>query len=265
MILLIAIVFPLLWDQDALPQDSLSAIAIGYSVKLKSTTLNEERTIYIHLPDNYSEDQKSFPVLYLMDAETNFKPVCGVVDILCRSSFIPGMIVIGIPNTDRMRDLTPTHDREFHIGGGGDNFIQFIREELIPFIDKNYKTEAFRILEGHSIGGLFTMYLLISDPSLFDAYIVVSPSMYWDQQIMLSKIESFFHDTPSLQKLLYITLANEPSYMFVNEMIEIFTKEAPAGLKWEFKKDTTETHETAPLRSTYEGLRYICSMSSFHH
>jgi len=264
---LLVVIF-LFCAQNEFSQDSISEINIGYSIKIKSNVLNEDRTIFVYLPDNYKENQKSFHVLYLLDAETNFKNTCGVVDILtsvenmARSSFIPELIVIGIPNTDRMRDLTPTHDRKFDIGGGGDNFLKFLGEELIPFVDKNYRTEPFRILEGHSIGGMFAMYTFISDTSLFDAYIVVSPSMYWDEQIMLSKITDFFKTNPSLQKQLYITLANEPAFMFVNETIDIFKKEAPAGLRWEFKKDTTETHEIAPLRSTYEGLRYIYSKSS---
>jgi predicted alpha/beta superfamily hydrolase len=251
------------YSSNGFCQDSITSINIGYSIKIKSKVLNENRMIYVSLPDNYKENQKSFHVLYLLDAETNFKNTCGVVDILtsvenmARSSFIPEMIVIGIPNTDRMRDLTPTHDRKFDIGGGGDNFLKFLREELIPFVDKNYRTEPFRILEGHSIGGMFAMYTFISDTSLFDAYIVVSPSMYWDDKIMLPKIETFLKTSPLLQKKLYITLANEQAFMNVKETIEIFKKEAPDGLKWKFKQDTTETHEISPLKSTYDGLRFI--------
>jgi len=167
--------------------------------------------------------------------------------------------VIGIPNTDRMRDLTPTHDRKFDIGGGGDNFLKFLREELIPFIDQNYRAKPFRILEGHSVSGMFTMYAFCADTSLFDAYIAVSPSMYWDEQIMLVKIEDFLKTNPQLKKQLYITLSNEPEFMFVKETIAIIKKVAPPGLIWQFKQDTTERHEIAPLRSTYEGLRFIFS------
>jgi predicted alpha/beta superfamily hydrolase len=246
-------------QQPNTAQDSIATINIGYSIQFKSTVLNEERTIFIYLPDDYKKDQESFPVLYLFDAEINFKPVCGVVDILSRWKIIPGIIVIGLPNTDRMRDLTPTHDRQFNIGGGGDNFLKFLRKELMPFIDQNYNTQPFRILEGHSISGMFTMYAFIADTALFDAYIAVSPSMYWDEQIMLSKIEDFLKTNPQLKKQLYITLSNEPEFMLVKETIEVIKKEAPIGLIWEFRQDTTERHEIAPLRSTYEGLRFIFS------
>jgi predicted alpha/beta superfamily hydrolase len=238
-------------------QDSITTINIGYSIKFKSKVLNEDRMLFIYLPDSYEEPQKSYPVLYLLDAETNFKYTCGIVDLLSRSSIIPEMIIVGLPNTDRMRDLTPTYDKKFNIGGGAENFLAFLKEELIPFIDQNYKTQSFRILNGHSIGGLFTMYAFISDTLLFNSYIVTSPSMYWDDKIMLSKIETFLKTSPLLQKKLYITLANEGEFMNVKETIEVFKKEAPDGLKWKFKQDTTETHEISPLKSTYDGLRFI--------
>jgi len=239
--------------------DSISPINIGYSVKLSSKILNECRSIFIYLPDNYDNNQNPCSVLYLFDAETNFTPVCGVVDILSRWKVIPCLIVVGIPNTDRMRDLTPTLDRKFKIGGGGDNFLRFLREELIPYIDHNFNTQPLRILEGHSISGMFTMYTFTADTTLFDAYIAVSPSMYWDEQIMLTRIEDFLKSNPDLKKQLYITLANEPEFMFVKETIEIIKQEAPANLIWKFLQDTTERHEIAPLRSTYEGLRFIFS------
>ncbi len=239
--------------------DTIRPINIGYTINLNSIILNESRTIFIHLPDNYTKDLNPCPVLYLFDAETNFKPVCGVAEILCRWKVIPGLIVVGIPNKDRMRDVTPTHDRKFHIGGGGDIFLRFLGEELIPYIDNNYNTQSFRILEGHSISGMFTMYAFTADTALFDAFIAVSPSMYWDEQIMLVKIEDFLKANPGLKKQLYITLANEPEFMLVKETIAIIERDAPVNLSWRFLQDTTERHEIAPLRSTYEGLRFIFS------
>ena len=83
--------------------------------------------------------------------------------------------------------------------------------------------------------------------------------MYWDEQIMLSKLENFLKVNSDLKKQLYITLANEPAFMFVKETVEIMEKYAPFNLEWKFLQDTTERHEIAPLRSTYEGLRFIFS------
>lgn len=238
-------------------EDTVTPINIGYSFQFNSLILNEKRIINIHLPDSYLTGKKSYPVLYLFDAEINFKPVCGVVDILSKWETIPELIVVGLPNKDRMRDLTPTRDRKFNIGGGGDNFLRFLKNELIPYIDKNYHTQSFRILEGHSISGMFTMYAFTADTTLFDAYIVVSPSMYWDEQIMLSMIDNFLKTNKNLKKHLYITLSNEPEFMLVRETISIIKNEAPITLTWKFKQDPTERHEIAPLKSTYEGLRFI--------
>ncbi len=251
--------FPGSSQDEAIIRDSIAPVNIGHAFQFNSVILNEKRTIYVHLPDSYTKEQKSYPVLYLFDAEINFKPVCGVVDILSRWKIIPGLIVIGLPNTDRMRDLTPTRDRKFNIGGGGDNFLRFLKEELIPHIDNNYNTQSFRILEGHSISGMFTMYAFTADTTLFAAYIAVSPSMYWDEQIMLSKIDDFLKTNPDLRKQLYVTLSNEPEFMLVKETIAIIRKVAPVTLKWKFRQDPTERHEIAPLKSTYDGLRFIFS------
>lgn len=237
--------------------DTINPINIGYSFSFNSKVLSETRSIFIYLPEKYDRNNNPYPVLYLFDAETNFKPVCGVVNILTRWKVIPELIVVGLPNTDRMRDVTPTHDRKFHIGGGGDNFLSFLREELIPYIDNNYNTQPFRILEGHSISGMFTMYAFTADTALFDAFIAVSPSMYWDEQIMLQKLEDFLIANPGLKKQLYITLANEPEFMLVRETVDIIRKNAPLNLTWQFKQDASERHEIAPLRSTYDGLRYF--------
>lgn len=244
---------------DTIVEDSISPINTGYAFIFNSVILNEKRTIFIHLPYGNKMEQKSYPVLYLFDAEINYKPVCGVVDILSRWGTIPELIVVGLPNTYRMRDLTPIRDRKFNIGGSGDNFLRFLKEELIPYIDNYFHTQSFRILEGHSISGMFTIYAFTTDTTLFDAYIAVSPSMYWDEQIMLSKVEDFLIYNPELKKQLYITLANEPEFMLVRETISIIKKEAPVTLSWKFKQDPTERHEIAPLRSTYDGLRFIFS------
>ncbi|RPI46768.1 MAG: alpha/beta hydrolase [Bacteroidetes bacterium] len=248
---------PVLFVPCLYAQPGKDDLTVGKSILIRSEILDETRPVYIRLPGNYSESQKSYPVLYVFDAELNFIPVCGVVHLLERLQNFPGIIVAGIPNTDRMRDLTPTWDRDFHIGGGGDVFIRFMREELFPYREQNFRTAPFRILEGHSISGMFALYIFTEDTSLFDAFIAVSPSMYWDRQIMLAKLDSFLTENPTLEKQLYLTLANEPSFMYVHETVDILKKNAPAGLQWSFRMDTTGTHETAPIRSTLEGLRWF--------
>ena len=101
-------------------QETQDFLTIGKTIHIRSEILDETRPIYVRLPGNYTEGRGAYPVLYLFDAELNFPPVCGVVHLLERLEGFPGLIVAGIPNTDRMRDLTPTWDRDFHIGGGGD-------------------------------------------------------------------------------------------------------------------------------------------------
>ena len=134
-------------------------------ITIHSNVLNEDRKVYIHFPKVDSADlNKRFPVLYLMDADNHFELLAQYVDYLSRPDVLamPKMIVVGIPNTNRTRDLTPTKSVTNYMGkpdsgsykfsGGNENFLKFIETELIPMIDKNYKTEAYKFWLGILLG-----------------------------------------------------------------------------------------------------------------
>ena len=114
------------------------------------------------------------------------------------------MIVVGITNTDRTRDLSPTHVTttvgggntalQFPTSGGADKFLKFIETELIPEIEKRYRTQPYRILAGHSLGGLFAIHAMLSRPDVFQSYIAVSPALHWDNQVVVKRAEDFFKD-----------------------------------------------------------------------
>ncbi|MCJ8270904.1 MAG: alpha/beta hydrolase-fold protein, partial [Psychrosphaera sp.] len=137
---------------------------------LYSKILDEQRQIVIQLPQSYNNNQNlTYPVLYLLSGPTNLAHTAGTLDRLNLSNAAPEMIVVGIANTDRTRDLAPTVNKDpksgfIGSGGGGDKFLDFIESELIPYIDKNYRTKSFKILSGHSIGGLLVMHSLHTRP-----------------------------------------------------------------------------------------------------
>ncbi|MCG7852047.1 MAG: prolyl oligopeptidase family serine peptidase, partial [Methanosarcinaceae archaeon] len=179
-----------------------------------SSIVNQEFKIFIALPPNYTESKKSYPVLYVLDANMFFGMVTETVRMLEMVQEIPEMIIIGIgyPISDfrqtfaiRARDLTPSIDDEFikkwlegvskHLDiplefqgtGGGSDFLKFIREEMIPFVHSNYRTNPENnVIFGHSLGGLFALYTLFHHPNTFKRYIIGSPAMYWDNKIMLT-------------------------------------------------------------------------------
>jgi len=130
----------------SIAQESTKQIIIGDSVSLNSDILNEKREIMIYRPKGYDQENKKYPVLYLLDAEYQFHYVTGVTAFLSEIGHIPEMIVVGITNTDRNRDLTPepgeAQRKRFPTSGGADLFLKFLDQELIPHIESRYRVVA---------------------------------------------------------------------------------------------------------------------------
>lgn len=170
-------------------------VIIGDIIRLNSKVLSEERVVHIYLPESYHESTFKYPVLYLLDAEWDFHHTTGTIEFLSGTGRIPELIVVGIVNTNRSRDLTPeapndTESQQFwgEIGGAV-NFESFIQKELIPFIDANYRTLDYNILRGQSFGGLFGIFDLFQTDNNFNAYILTSPSVRWNENQFFKQIE----------------------------------------------------------------------------
>tara|TARA_R100000353_G_scaffold138156_1_gene98223 strand:+ start:15419 stop:16246 length:828 start_codon:yes stop_codon:yes gene_type:complete len=169
---------------------------IGKSLTIKSQVLNENRTLNIYLPASYGTDSlKKYPVIYLLDGskDEDFIHISGIVQFGSFSwiNMIPESIVVGIANVDRKRDFTyPSKNKldqkEFPSAGHSEKFIDFIANELQPFINLNYNTSATKTLIGQSFGGLLATEILFKEPNLFDNYIIVSPSLWWDDESLLA-------------------------------------------------------------------------------
>ncbi len=234
-------------------------IVIGERVKFQSKILQEERTFLIYRPANYNYSQSRYPVLYILDGNAHFHHVTGITRYLSQIRSIPRMMVVAIPNTNRDRDLLPTKMAHVRNSGGGDNFLKFIETELIPFVDNNYRTYPYRILVGHSFGGLFAVYTLLTKPKLFEAYIAVSPSLHWDNLLVLKKAMKLFKSKLSLKKFLYMTMGNETRDMLlsIKNFSKILREKAPRNLKWHYEYMKKEDHGSTPHRSIYNGLETL--------
>lgn len=254
-------------DKDTLSRDRLgqdNKIIIGEAVKIHSDILNEDRNILVYLPDNYASSQIKYPVIYLLDGNYFFLPTSGMVEFLSKINKAPKMIVVAIINTNRFRDFSPptsdianpdSSDTE-----GAPRFLAFLKNELIPYMNKNYRTEIYNIFIGHSLGGLFIIYTLLSEPQLFDAYIAISPALFWNGGSELTKASKLFNPNVSLKKYLYMTYSRGDGSNIrssTDKLVNILETKAPRDLKWKFTFMPNDRHNSTPLRSTYDGLELL--------
>ena len=235
---------------------------------IKSQVLGEERTILVRTPPAYAaRTNERFPVLYMTDGDAHIQHTSGTVSFLARNARMPEMIVVGITNTDRTRDLSPTRverlpgnpNVRFPTSGGADNFLKFIETELIPHIESKYRTQPFRALAGHSLGGLFTVHTMVAKPELFNSYIAVSPALQWDNFVTIDRAKEFFKTRKEYNRTLFTSLGNEPGDigdafgMFRDEL----QRQQVKGFVWEAVRYDDEDHGSVVLRSHYAGLRKI--------
>jgi predicted alpha/beta superfamily hydrolase len=241
-------------------------VVIGEKFQIESKVLAETRTYVVHTPDYYKKREDAYPVLVLQDAENNFAYVSDAVHLLSANGRIPAMIVVGINNTDRVRDMTPTKPATGFGGaawtgsaGGADKFLAFIADELLPTIDRNYRTRPYRVLIGHSLGGLFAVYALLNRPEVFKGYIIGSPSLWWEDQVLVKAAPPFFAAHQDVQADIYMSMANEGGTMLGGAWkLSAALEEAQLpNVRWQFKRYPEEEHGTIPYVTTYEGLQAI--------
>jgi predicted alpha/beta superfamily hydrolase len=241
--------------------------AVGKQLRLRSAILGEDRPLLIFTPGDYESAKSScpaYPVLYLLDGADNFMHVVGVVDYLARKNRIPPMIVVAVGNTDRNRDLTPSHSslglygnhlRFLETSGGADKFFDFFRRELMPYVEKHYRTAPFRLLDGHSLGGLFALDVLQKHPRTFQALISVSPSLWWDDQALLKQTGP----AGRTGQFLYLSVGNEGGRheSSIRSFARRLKARAPGGFTWAFKAYPDETHNSVTHRTLYDALAMI--------
>ncbi|RLD70965.1 MAG: hypothetical protein DRI87_07575 [Bacteroidetes bacterium] len=233
---------------------------IGEKVTFESTVLNEERTIYVYLPQSYNFSEAAYPVLYLLDGRTHFLHASGITQFLSASGVIPEMIVVAVVNVNRNRDFTPTKLSQVAESGGAEKFTDFFANELFPFMERNYRVQSYDILMGHSLGGTFATYVLLNKPEMFDGYISVSPYLMYDSNLLVIETESNLKPKFSSETYYYMTIGNEPNYF---EALAYFAKtvetKSPKGLNFEYLQMLDDSHGTTPHLSIYNGLLYIFS------
>ncbi|MEJ7733147.1 MAG: alpha/beta hydrolase-fold protein [Polyangiaceae bacterium] len=236
-------------------------------VTLQSTVLGEQRTILVRTPPGYERGTDRHPVLYLTDGDRQIAHTAATIEYLAGHGRMPEMIVMGITNTDRTRDLTPTKSSmkdggrvmEMPTSGGADKFLEFIEKELVPHVEKSYRTQPYRVFAGHSFGGLFAVHALTQKPDLFQGVIAVAPSLQWDNGWVLKRAEQLLTSRPELDRTLFVTLGDEPGEAFAafEQLQKIAAQKAPKGFRFGAAHMPDEDHGSVVLRSHYAGFRKV--------
>lgn len=238
-------------------QQQVASVA-HFRYTIASKALNEERTILVRVPPTYERSTERFPVVLMLDAhQPQNGMMASIIESQAFAGAMPEMILVGIQNTNRTRDLTPTKTERVG-SGGGDKFLDFIEQEVLPFVDKNYRTQPYRIFAGHSLGGLTVVYAMSTRPHLFGGYIAASPVLHWDNNFVIKKSEDLFKAQKEFKKSIFISLGDEPTYTNgFNSYKDLLKKSAPNGFDYEFQHWTDEDHGSVLMRTYLAGIRKI--------
>jgi len=247
--------------------NAIADVRLPIPDKFQSQILNEKRALLIQLPSGYNKKPKrKYPVMYLLDGPSNLSHTSGTLDFLSLSGEVPEMIIVGIANTNRTRDLTPplknNKERE---GGGADKFLDFLEKELIPYIDGLYRTEDYKIITGHASGGLLAIHSLHTRPHLFQAHFAFSPTLSWDDKSPVIDAIDFFARTPSLKNFLYMNIGNEkgdPRTAF-DELSEALNSKKTNGFIFRRDYFENETNMTTPVIGQFYAYRELFTNWAF--
>ena len=257
-------------------QDDL--IDIGKKYTLKSEILSEERGYWVSLPASYNQahnSYKSYPVIYLLDGHIHFASVAGMCQFMGRPSNgsrkMPELIVVGVMNVDRQRDFTPDKiiTRRENNTGGGKAFLSFLEEELIPEIDRKFRTAPYRILFGHSLGGLITTHAYLQDKSSFNAFLAIDPSFgTWDNTVMDEKLETV--SSAVFDRPLYLATANWEKRNIRNRdrhlrFYESLNSKCVDSFNGKLTYFENESHSTVSLPAFYDAMSFLFEGYNFSY
>lgn len=258
----------------AFAQDARPQFVIGEQYRLRSTILDEDRTIWVRLPQSYARSKayRRYPVLYVLDGDLFFHPFTGVVQQLSSDAtpLIPEMIVVGIDSVERVRDSTPSRSRigpngrpseDWAASGGGEAFQRHLEQELVPFVDSTFSTNGYRLLAGYSLTGLPVAYNLFTRPGRFNAHIVLDGALWWDDAMILRLAQDrlarmrFDH-----QQLVLVTTAQRYPAPYITvepggrELAALLAKQPVPGLHVVHHERQRETHHNLATAGLYDAL-----------
>ena len=239
------------------------------SATVRSAVLGEVREYFVHLPEGYESDTtQRFPVMYVLDGTSQSGHTAAAASLMARVGLIPPMIVVGVPSIDgdtRNRDYTPPDmrldtDDAASQKGAADRFLSHLETELIPAVEREYRTARPRMLAGWSRGALFVVYSQITEPAMFDARFAHSPALWRENSLIVKQLEQAFSASTVSEGFLFLSLGdreNEKMTAAFRDAVGMLERSAPPTIRWQAYLSTQGTHDSNPRLSTPVGL---CAM-----
>lgn len=246
--------------------DAPAPVTLGQAWTLHSEVLDESRAVNVLLPPGYDEGDGAFPVVYLLDGavDEDFVHVAGLVRFLETYELMPRSILVGIANTDRTRDMTCPWDDDgarenAPTAGGSAAFRRFLGEELVPWVQAEFRTAGPSTLIGQSLAGYLATEVFVQDPGLFDQYVIVSPSLWWNDFALVEAIAPALVADPDRAGFVCLVVGDEGPDMEgpVHAFAAALARHAPDSLGWEFVGLPEETHATILHRGLYRAFEVL--------
>ena len=238
---------------EATAADKPSPLVIGETFTLDSKELGEKRRVNVYVPAGYADKPDArFPVLYVLDGgmAEDFLHIAGLAQVCVGNGTMRPFLLVGIENTKRRRDMTGqtenTDDKKIadQVGGSA-AFRTFIRDELMPQVRERYRTTKETAVIGESLAGLFVVETFFLEPEMFDTYIAVDPSLWWNDRWLVKGAREKLRGLPKLEKALYLASSDEKGIAEPTKLLaDVLTENAPPGLRWRHEKMPEETHST---------------------
>ena len=222
------------------------------ALALESATLGETRTVNVYAPPGYDAGDRRYPVLYMPDGGVgeDFPHIANTIDTLIQRGAIAPVLVVGIENTERGRDLTPDsrteYDRQFApMTDGASAFRTFIRDELVPEIDRRYRTNGERAIVGESSAGLFVVDTFFREPGLFDRYIAMDPALWWDDHALVRRAGERLPGLAGDRLTLWFAGSNAADIApHTDSLAAVLRGAAPGSVRWRYEPRRDEEHRT---------------------
>jgi len=239
--------------------------------KIESKLLQETRVINVWTPPNYKTSNESLPVLYMADGgivQEDFPHIANTISKLVENKSIPPIILVGIENIDRRKDLSGSSevaaDEEYcPLTDGAKNFRAFITDELFADINKKYRTTDEKGLIGESLSGLFVMETFFLNPGSFDFYIAMDPSLWWNNHFLEQNAIKYLENFPTKKtKLWFAGSGAEDISVHTNNLNKTLESEVPENLIWKYSDEPNEKHNTIFRATKEKAITWIFNTDS---